>query len=74
MIKTKTIKGIKIEFRTGREASMTSDVVVDGVIVGVEKNRTASCLNLFNELTKDKSGEKALYLKRFVEQCDAEEQ
>ena len=61
---------MKIEYRTGVDASMTSDVVIDGRIVGCEKQGIKSCKGLFNELTRDKTGEKATYLKQFMEEND----
>ena len=66
MIKTKTIKGMKIEFRTNKDASMACDVIVDDVIVGCDASSIKEGKTLFDELIQDKSGSKAKFLKKFI--------
>ena len=73
MIKLKTIKGMKIELRTGNDASLTSEILIDGRTVGCDALSSNGCDKLFNELTRDKTGEKATYLKQFMEENDSHE-
>ena len=62
MIKSRTINGMRVELLTGNDASMTSEIRIDGTLVGCDAIQRSGCDDLFDELTKDKTGEKARYL------------
>jgi hypothetical protein len=66
MTKSKTVAGMKIELRTGREADLVSEVLIDGVKVGCDALLIDGCDGLFNELVQDKTGEKARYVKEMA--------
>ena len=66
MIKFRTVKGMRIELRKGQDAEFTSEIMIDGERVGCDAIQSKGCDKLFNELTNDKSGDKASYLKSFV--------
>ena len=70
MVKYRTIKGMKVELRTGNDASLTSEILIDGRVVGCDALCVDGCDNLFKELTNDRTGEKASYLKKFMEEND----
>jgi len=62
MIKYRIIKGMKIELRKGDDADFTSEILIDGKRVGCDAISYKGCDKLFNELTNDKTGDKARYL------------
>ena len=66
MIKYRTIKGMKIELRKGKDAEFCSAIIIDGERVGCDAMCSTGCDALFKELTNDKTGRKASYLKQFT--------
>ena len=66
MIKARTVDGMKVELRKGMDANFVSEVRVDREVVGCDALLIDGCDGLFNELIRDKTGEKARYVRRMV--------
>jgi hypothetical protein len=66
MKKFRTVDGMKIELRKGDDSDFTSSVHVDDVLVGCDALLFNGCDALFKELTNDRTGEKARYVRSIV--------
>jgi hypothetical protein len=62
MIKSKTVDKHTVELRTGDDSDFTSSIHIDGALVGCDALLIDGCTPLFNEICRDKSGEKARYV------------
>lgn len=54
---------MKIELRKSKEANYTSEILIDGEMVGCDASDYYGCDKLYNELIRDTTGEKALIIK-----------
>ena len=61
MKQSKKVDGMTIELRTGMDAEFTSEILIDGTRVACCAVTMKGCDGLYDELVKDKSGDKARF-------------